>query len=159
MGLNGPKEWNVLCVCQANACRSPMMEAMLHDAAVKVGLIAQVESAGTMEIARKGLPITDHSLTELRARELDLADHKSRHVDAIGGLRQFDLILCATDIVARDVRELAPDDLRDRIIVVNAESGGIPNPYGYGPEVYRACAEAISVAMTRLAEELHQKPV
>ena len=83
---------NVLIICTANVCRSPVAEALLQDRLYKRGLEDwQVDSAGTW--ATKGQPASHYSIEVLAEQGLDIAKHSSRAVDdqMIG---ESDLVVC-----------------------------------------------------------------
>lgn len=79
----------ILVLCTANRCRSPMAEAMLRLRLAELGVTAEVRSAGLYE---GGLPATDHSVTTMTRRGIDLARHRSRRLDAVA-LGEADLVL------------------------------------------------------------------
>lgn len=143
----------VLCVCLGNTCRSPMMEVFLQDELAKLELEDfQVESAGTLKEA-EGKPANELSRLEVAKRGLSLDAHVARHIGSIGDLSAFDLILCVGSDEAGQVTAICPE-ARDLIEVVNAATGGIPNPYQLGREAYRTCAETIKAAMAEIAHRL-----
>lgn len=83
---------NIIIVCTANICRSPVAEAILRDRLSKQGLDGwQVKSAGTW--ASNGQPASHYSIEILAEEGLDIARHTSQTVDA-HLLGESDLILC-----------------------------------------------------------------
>ncbi len=70
----------VLTVCTGNVCRSPMAEALLRHHFSAVGLPAIVASAGTLGWNSSGP--TDHTLTALSERGVQLEGHISRRMNA-----------------------------------------------------------------------------
>jgi protein-tyrosine phosphatase len=100
---------NVLIVCTANVCRSPVAAVMLRRQLERLGVAASVRSAGFLEaghrcppevveeLARRGLAIGDHASTVLNLDLIDGADlilgMERRHVR--------DVILSAPDAAAR----------------------------------------------------------
>ncbi len=95
----------ILLVCQANQCRSPMAEVILRRELSRVGVAAGVSSAG---LGEDGQPAAFGAVRALRRRGLDLREHVSRHVTP-------DMVHAASLVVGlerRHVRELvvmAPD--------------------------------------------------
>ena len=76
-------------------------------------------------------------------RGLDLTEHLSRHLDTIE-LSAVDLVLCMSSAHAAAVRShgVPPQVIR----VINAEQGGVPDPYGGSDRDYEACAEVLEHA-------------
>ena len=143
----------ILCVCSGNTCRSPMMQAILQHSLKKLGVNGvSIESAGTIKESTSQR-INEHAALELRKRGFSLEQHMSRYVSNIGELTVFSLVLCAGLEQATEVRALCPE-IADRIQIVNAESGGIPDPWGQGPEAYEKCASMIEAAMDKISRTL-----
>jgi len=95
---------DVLCVCTANVCRSPMLEVMLDAALRARGVTAHVRSAGVWE---DGHPASAHSVSEAAARGLALGSHRSQVLDpeVVG---RADLIVALARRHVRDVAGLVP---------------------------------------------------
>jgi protein-tyrosine phosphatase len=97
---------DVLLLCTANQCRSPMAEVLLRRHLDRVGVDARVSSAG---LYAGGSPATSHGIATMADRGLDLDGHRSRQVDAA--------LVAAADLVvgmAREhVREVAVLDSRN----------------------------------------------
>src|SRR3982751_334371 len=122
----------VLCVCLGNISRSPMMQAVLQQ---QLGAGFRVESAGvSRELA--GRPANHRSVACLRERGVDLSGHVSRWIGDLH-LDQYRWIVCVGHDEADQVRSTlgagsaaVPDPAR--VIVANADQGGIPDPYELG---------------------------
>lgn len=69
---------DILLVCQANQCRSPMAEAFMRRHLADAGVAAGVSSAG---LGDSGQPAAFGAVRALRRRGLDLRNHQSRRVD------------------------------------------------------------------------------
>lgn len=83
---------NILIVCTANVCRSPVAEALLRDRLNKHGLEDwHVGSAGTW--ATMGQPASYYSVEILSEEGLDIAGHSSRAIDG-QIIEESDLVLC-----------------------------------------------------------------
>jgi len=121
---NGKKK--VLCVCKMNVCRSPMMAALLQE---KLGHEFEVESVGTYEEAKEGLPVNPYSASVLRERGLEIGKHKSRWIGNIRDLNQFAYIVCADAVTV--VTVLFSDYNGTVTILLSAD------PYGKELPAYR----------------------
>ena len=64
----------VLLVCTANQCRSPLAGAVLSAAVKARSIDVEVETAG---LAGEGMPATDLTMTMAERRGLDLTNHRS----------------------------------------------------------------------------------
>ena len=83
---------NILVICTANICRSPVAEALLRDRLHKRGLDDwTVSSAGTWAQFSRGA--ADNSILVMDQYGLDIYDHTARMVK-IDHLQDADLILC-----------------------------------------------------------------
>lgn len=140
----------VLCVCSGNTCRSPMLQTLLRAvlADAKRGDI-QVESAGTD--AGSGDPASAGAQAAMERRGLSLADHGSRHVQTLD-LRRYDRFLCMTSAHAAAIRSLGVP--AQRISVVNADHGGVPDPWGGDDRAYEATAQVLEQAAHLHATEI-----
>ena len=70
---------SVLLVCTANICRSPMAEALLRSRLGEAAVDWRIESAGTW--ALDGERAAPRAIKVLKARGIDLSQHRSRVVD------------------------------------------------------------------------------
>jgi len=140
----------VLCVCVGNISRSPMMQAVLQQL---LGGGFHVESAGlTKELA--GRPANHRSVACMKERGIDLSDHVSRWIGDID-LDQYRWIVCVGHDEADKVRSALGADL-ERVLVVNAQHGGIPDPYELGMEGYRNCVALLDQAMPPVARHIRE---
>lgn len=112
-----------------------MLMALLRDQAQRTGLSVTVESAGTA--ALDGEPASDHAVACMARRGLDISAHRSRHVSGLDAT-VFDLVLCMSSGHAAAMRSLGIP--ASRLSVVNADAGGVPDPYAGSMEDYEACA-------------------
>ncbi len=141
---------HLLCVCSGNTCRSPMLAMLLRHELANRGIPEiHVESAGAM--AAEGQTATDHARTAMAARGLNLHDHRSRPIDELE-LGLYDRFLCMTASHAAFLRQYGVPD--DRLHVVNATSGGVPDPYGGDQAQYDRCAETLEKAASGIADTL-----
>ena len=69
---------DVLLLCSANQCRSPMAEALLRRRLADAGIPGTVTSAG---LYPSGNPATAEAVQVMAARGLDIEAHRSTHVE------------------------------------------------------------------------------
>ncbi|MFL6204975.1 MAG: hypothetical protein ACJ739_06460 [Acidimicrobiales bacterium] len=98
---------DLLVLCTANQCRSPMAEVLLRRHLAHAGVDATVASAG---IYQGGVAATHHGVDVMAARGLDLSGHASRQMDA-DMVRRADLVIAMARMHVREVAVLAPDML------------------------------------------------
>jgi protein-tyrosine phosphatase len=96
---------NILIVCTANQCRSPMAAALLARELTRAGVTARVQSAGTSAVA--DIPATDDAVTVMKADGLDISTHRSRPVDA-DELDRADVVVTMTRAQLRDLATRSP---------------------------------------------------
>jgi len=138
----------VLCVCVANSSRSPMMQAVLQQ---HLGEAYQVDSAGLRKEGF-GSGANERSILCLKERGIDLTGHRRRYIADLD-LSQYPWIVCVGPAEAAQVRA-AIGDASTPILVPNAESGGIPDPYEHGLQGYRDCLALLDVAMPEIARQI-----
>jgi protein-tyrosine-phosphatase len=97
-----------------------------------------IESAGTN--ATSGQMATEGARRALAKRNLDLRPHRSRDLVEVG-TNGFDRFLCMTSGHAAFVRSLGVPP--QKIEVVNAEHGGVPDPFGGTDEDYESTAQVL----------------
>ena len=98
---------DVLVLCTANQCRSPMAEVLLRHHLERAGVEATVSSAG---LYAGGVPATDHGVAIMAARGLDLRDHRSRQLEETM-VRDADLVIAMARMHAREVAVVLPEAL------------------------------------------------
>ena len=95
----------ILVLCTANICRSPMAAALLARELAERGVGARVRSAG---ILGSGVPPPAEVVTVLAGQRLDVTGHRSRLV-AVGDLERADLILAMARQHLRHAVVVVPD--------------------------------------------------
>lgn len=141
----------VLCVCVGNISRSPMMEAVLQQF---LGADFQVESAGvSRELA--GRPANVHAVACLAERGIDLRAHVSRWVGQLE-LADYRWVVCVGQAEADSVRGLPGAD-PERILVANAEGGGVPDPYGLGRAGYLECLALLDRVLPQVTQRIRAR--
>lgn len=150
---------NILFVCTANQCRSPMAGAVFLNLLDKLGEAGwQVATAGTW--ATPGRPMSAGAARALRRRGLAVPEHRARPVDE-QLLRWSDLVV----VMERGHKEALGVEFPDQadkvrlFIGLCGESGDVPDPVGGSDEVYDAtlrrlanCLEAAWPSLRALVE-------
>jgi protein-tyrosine phosphatase len=95
----------ILVVCTANICRSPMAERFLRRAAAGRAVDATITSAGLL---RDGEAASTGSVQALTAHGLELGDHRSRRIEA-PMIASADLVVTMEVRHVREAAVLAPD--------------------------------------------------
>lgn len=139
----------ILCVCLGNRSRSPMMQAVLQQL---VGDAFDVESAG-VRAAAAGLPANDRSVLCMAERGIDLSGHVSRWAGDLD-LGKYACIICVGDAEAEQVKLLLDGQPGPRVIVANAENGGIPDPFDHGLAGYRTCLSLLDAVMPSISNDI-----
>lgn len=112
---------NVLCVCIGNGDRSPVMAAVLGMFLKNAGHEAVCESAGVGENAAKGGGATSFAVAAAKRIGIDLSGHTKRRITSLN-LRDYDLIICASDEIAGQVIQTGAD-------MKNVYNAQITNPW------------------------------
>ena len=96
---------NVLVVCTANQCRSPMAAALFERELARCGAPARVRSAGTAAVP--DIPATDDAIAVMKDYGLDISTHRSRPVD-VSEMATADVVVTMTRAHLRDLATRAP---------------------------------------------------
>lgn len=144
----------VLLVCSGNTCRSPMAAALLRHAWAKAGAgwDLEVSSAGTSTVA--GLTATEHAITALSKRGLDLSGHRSRIVSE--SLKDVDLVLTMTETHKQRILFLRPD-LADRTYTLGeyaGSTGDVADPFGGSLAEYERTADALEQLLQAVVQRI-----
>ena len=128
---------NILVVCTANICRSPVGEAILRDRLQKRGLESwTVSSAGTWAQIRRGA--ARYSVQLMAEIGLDIRQHQAQMVEK-HHLEEADLVLCMESGHAEALRaEFSPHE--SKIYLFSQMIGqrySISDPYGEAIGSYR----------------------
>ncbi len=133
----------ILFICTGNICRSPMAAGLMRQRLAQAGLNHhQVASAGVW--ALDGRPASDHAITVMAERGIDISDHIAHTVTA-DDMAEADLVLVMMRDQAQVLRNTWPqyDWKVRRLSEMAGKRQDVSDPYGGSLEEYRACAEAI----------------
>ncbi len=133
----------ILFICTGNICRSPMAAGLMRQRLAQAGLNHhQVASAGVW--ALDGRPASDHAITVMAERGIDISDHIAHTVTA-DNMAEADLVLVMMRDQAQVLRNTWPqyDWKVRRLSEMAGKRQDVSDPYGGSLEEYRACAEAI----------------
>ncbi|MDP9485751.1 MAG: low molecular weight phosphatase family protein [Actinomycetota bacterium] len=153
---SGDGSKNVLFVCTANICRSPIAEAIFDALASDKGIPYESHSAGTAALV--GEPIAPHARAALEEVGVYTDGHRARQVDA-AMLEEADLVLAMTPRHVETLRRIStvpPEKIRTLIGYANGtpDLEGIPDPYGQTMAAYRASVRQIFECVDRLVSKL-----
>jgi protein-tyrosine-phosphatase len=152
---------DILIVCTANICRSPVVEALLRDRLHQKGLPNwTVSSAGTWAVAARG---ASHFSRELMAEQgLDISAHRAVMVEA-DHLATADLVLCMERGHVEALKVEFPQ-YADKIYLLSQMVGqhySIADPFGGPIEAYRhmvrEVARLIETGLPRIIELVEEK--
>lgn len=176
----------ILVVCTGNICRSPFVEVLLQEQAIRRGLPVLVRSAGVHGL--EGNAAVSAMVDEARDRGIDLSLHRGA-VATPSALGDADLVIAMTEShrsqlvrVAPGVRDRtftmrelvrlldaadeAPTDLVDAARIANrvrplapaaASREDVDDPYGGSREGYRRTAAELEELTSRLAAQLFDR--
>jgi protein-tyrosine-phosphatase/DNA-binding transcriptional ArsR family regulator len=133
-----PAPARVLFLCTGNSGRSPMAEALIEQLS---GGAVSAESAGSHP-----KPLNPEAVRVLRARGIDIAGRRSRHLTEFVHER-FDRVITLCD----RVREVCPEFPGDPV----ATHWSIPDPARDGPPAFARAAEELTVRIRFLLATMH----
>jgi protein-tyrosine phosphatase len=135
----------ILIVCTANICRSPVGEALLRDRLQKRGLADwTVHSAGTWANWERGA--SQFSVDVMAQKGFDISSHFSRMVDETL-LAESDLILCMEKGHVESLKVEFPA-YAGRIFLLSEMIGqhfSIHDPYGGTLDMYQQMVEELTL--------------
>jgi protein-tyrosine phosphatase len=153
-GVASPRglSMNVLIVCAANICRSPMAEGALRQRAAEVGLALTVDSAAVSALSVGDAP-DPRGLAVAQARGYDNSALRSRLVERTD-FDRFDLILAVDRLTLDKLHARSPEDARAEIALLHPDGLDIPDPYHGGPADYEHALDLIEAATARLVDRI-----
>ena len=125
-----------------------MLAALLAQELAAHGVTATISSAGVA--AGDGQPASSNTISAMAELGIELDDHRSHQLvrEDLGA----DHFYCmghhhALALIDNGVPA-------ERVTVVNADEGGVPDPFGGDLATYRRCRDVLAKAAERYAEEL-----
>ena len=150
----------ILFVCLGNICRSPLAEAAFRAEAERIGLDAEVDSAGTGGW-HAGAPPDRRAIAAARRNGIDIAHLRARKVSR-ADFDRFDHIVALDEENLADLEALRPPGSRARLSLtldhVPGRAGqAVADPYyggdGHFDVTWRDVSEAARWLARSLAEE------
>ena len=135
---------NILVVCTANICRSPVAEALLRDRLRKEGLDDWiVGSAGTW--AYPGQSAAENSTKLMADQGLNIEDHESRIVSQ-ALIAEADLVLCMEIGHAEALRAEFPLEKRKIFLLTEMSDKhySVSDPYSGPLETYESMVDEVT---------------
>ncbi len=136
---------NVLFVCAANQCRSPMAMVMFMNLLTRRNMQPEnwrIESAGIWAVS--GYSATDFAILTMKDMDLDLNDHNSQPVTE-SLLNEFELILCMENEQVSFLMHNFQDS-KEKVFLLSEMAGEIKDiwdPAGHSLQAYKNTAKEI----------------
>lgn len=149
---------NILVICSANICRSPMGEAILRKKLEKdhTGRFV-IRSAGVM--ATDGMKASMPAVEAMSERGLHIQNHRSRMVDA-ELMEWADVVLTMTSDHLGELYDAFPD-YKEKVFLFGAfpktnvdEEYDVEDPYGMSIERYREVADTLEKDAEKILRNL-----
>lgn len=149
----------IMFVCTGNICRSAMahqyMQKKLYDLKKEEEIV--VSSCGTS--ARSGEHSTNYAIEVMKKYNVDMISHRATSMFDTD-IENYDLILCMTLQHKYNLLAFYPK-LKERVFTLKEYITGTDNknvdiddPWGYGKDVYTACAKEIVECVDKLLERI-----
>ena len=146
---------DIIVVCTANICRSPMGAALLkHALSGKPGGLGDLVVGSAGVSARRGEPVTEHSVTALKKVGIDISHHHSQPLTQ-QMLNEAKMILCMTES-HRSMIQLTAEPVPKHLYLFREfmpnGTKEIPDPYGGPFSLYETSRDEMVEAIPSLVE-------
>lgn len=149
---------NIVIVCTANICRSPMAEGLLaHALAAEAGPLKGLPVTSAGVAARPGERVSENSILALKKVGIDISGHRARPLTQ-EMLDQALLVLCMTES-HRSLIELQASPVPPRLHLFREFLTGkadreIPDPFGGPLKLYEQSRDEMVEAIPSLLTHL-----
>ena len=145
----------VLFLCTANTCRSPIAAAFFKHLAAQRGLSIQASSAG-LDIQQESL--TPEAIETAYARGVDISSHKPHRLTP-ALVDEADRVFTMTEAQKRRVEKEFPNAKGKVSTLPEAVGiqGEIYDPSGKPLHEYQNCAEQVWAAVSKLVDSLQRQ--
>jgi len=154
--------FNVLIVCSANICRSPMGEVILQSLVERNHLQDQIDVSSAGLLGIEGERASDLAITVAQERGLNLESHRSKSITP-HLIKQSDIILCMTPDHKTDLQSLFPSNqgkihtLKEYLVKDEITKNYIDDPIGLSLNFYRKIFHEIRTELERIFPELKKQ--
>ncbi|WP_407832317.1 low molecular weight protein-tyrosine-phosphatase [Vibrio rotiferianus] len=146
----------LLVVCMGNICRSPTGEAVLRAKAQELGVVVEVDSAGTIGYHAGNQPDA-RSMLAGKQRGYSFKGMRSRKV-TLEDFEEFDMVLAADKANLADLLDLCPREHRHKVSLFLSHSSSdyneIPDPYYGGDAGFELVLDLIEEASEAILKKL-----
>ena len=152
---------NILFVCTANVCRSPMAEAIFNALAEERNLPWRAKSAGVA--ALEGEDVTPNARAALGEVGIYPEEHRARQVSE-AMLKAADLVLVMSPQHVRALHRTF-GNLSDKVYTLpeyavgTSAEEGIPDPYGHTMTTFRASVRELLDYIEEVVGQLEREEV
>ncbi|MFO7681082.1 MAG: hypothetical protein R6X34_13625 [Chloroflexota bacterium] len=134
----------ILVVCTANICRSPVGAALLQDRLHQRGITEwQVRSAGTWAQQKRGA--SQYSVEIMAEQGFDINDHQAEMIE-LPHMQQADLVLCMESGHVEALKAEFPEH-GHKVYLISEMAGmhySISDPYGQPKDDYYRMVEGLT---------------